>query len=71
MKLEIYFYDSKLLKVYLKVFGKWIKKDLHKGVKSACETGFDKTCGHWLIIGFEEKWNEDDTYSVCVNYNRN
>lgn len=48
------------------------KKDLHKGVKSACETGFDKTCGGiGSLLGLKKKWNEDDTtYSVCVNYNK-
>jgi hypothetical protein len=48
------------------------KKDLHKGVKSACETGFDKTCGGiGSLLGLKKKWNEDDTtYSFVVDYNQ-
>lgn len=48
------------------------KKYLHKGVKSACETGFDKTCGGiGSLLGLKKKWNEDDTtYSFVVDYNQ-
>lgn len=48
------------------------KKDLHKGVKDACETGFNKTCGCISsLLGLNNKWNEDDTtYSVVVPYNK-
>lgn len=48
------------------------KKDLHKGVKDACETGFNKTCGSISsLLGLNKKWNEDDTtYSVVVPYNK-
>lgn len=48
------------------------KKDLHKGVKSGCETGFDKTCGGiGSLLGLKKKWNEDDTtYSFVVDYNQ-
>lgn len=48
------------------------KKDLHKGVKNACETGLGKTHGFIdSLFGLKKKWNEDDTtYSFIVDYNQ-
>ncbi len=48
------------------------KKDLHKGVRSACETGLGKTHGFIdSLFGLKKKWNEDDTtYSFVVDYNQ-
>ena len=48
------------------------KKNLYKGVKNACETGLDKTCGCiGSLFGMKNRWHEDDTtYSLMINYNQ-
>lgn len=74
MRLEdLIFTSPKTLEDVFKSFWEMDKKkDLHKGVKSACETGFDKTCGGiGSLLGLKKKWNEDDTtYSFVVDYNQ-
>lgn len=74
MRLEYLIFTSPktLEDVFKSVWEMDKKKDLHKGVKSACETGFDKTCGGiGSLLGLKKKWNEDDTtYSFVVDYNQ-
>lgn len=73
MRLEdLIFTTSKTLEdVFKSVWEMDKKKDLHKGVRSACETGLGKTHGFIdSLFGLKKKWNEDDTtYSVVVDYN--